>query len=123
MACILVVDDDEKLAEGLCEVLELSGFDCRRASGAKEAAVLAAELKPAFAITDIQLPDGDGFSVCAGVKAARPDARVLIMSGRAPTAEERLLGQKAGADGYLSKPFDPGALSARVREILSEKTK
>ncbi|MDD2772800.1 MAG: response regulator transcription factor [Elusimicrobiales bacterium] len=116
---ILVVDDDAKLGEGLCEVLELEGFVCARAATAQEAVRLAAQLKPSVVLTDLQLPDSNGFQLCQSVKKISRDTVIIMMTGRFLSTEEKTQGLQLGADDYITKPFDLRELSARIRSILA----
>jgi DNA-binding response OmpR family regulator len=118
---ILIVDDDANLGDGLCEVLELEGFNCARAGTALDAIKQLMQLKPALVLTDLQLPDSDGFKLSQNVKKLCPGTVVIMMTGRSLTTAERENGLKMGTDDYLTKPFDLSQLSVRIRQILAKK--
>ena len=119
---ILIVDDDANLGDGLCEVLELEGFTCVRAGTALEAIKQVMQLKPVLVLTDLQLPDSDGFTLSQNIKKLCPGAMVIMMTGRSLTTAERDSGVARGVDDYLTKPFDLSQLSVRIRKILAGKT-
>ncbi|MFA5162143.1 MAG: response regulator transcription factor [Elusimicrobiales bacterium] len=120
---VLVVDDDANFAEGLCETLELEGFNCAHAGTAADGIRLAAHLAPDAALTDFQLPDATGFAFCASIKKVVPSASVILMTGRSLTDEEKKQGFALGAGDYLTKPFDVRELAAAIRRLLSQKEK
>ena len=116
---LLVIDDDAHLRESLAEVLELDGFECRQAGGAKDGIELAMKLNPQVVIMDIQLPDSSGFQICATLRKHSRDTILIMMTGRFLSAEEKTQGFELGADEYITKPFDLTELSIRIRQLLS----
>ncbi|MFA6582765.1 MAG: response regulator [Elusimicrobiaceae bacterium] len=120
---VLIVDDDVNLRESLCEIFEISDISASCVDSALAALRAGTSLRPKVVITDYQLPDGNGHQVCANLKKMVCDVHVLVMTGRAFTAEEKAEGEAAGVDGYLLKPFDLAALSGNVKKILSGEKK
>lgn len=116
---ILVADDDTDIREFIELNLTLEGFEVVSAKDGEQALAVARDRSPSLAILDVMMPKIDGVGVC---KALRSDARTASMSVIMLTAKtlssDRLLGLTAGADDYISKPFDPAELIARVRTTL-----
>lgn len=116
---ILVADDDTDIREFIELNLTLEGFDVVAARDGDEALRVARERAPALAILDVMMPKMDGVAVC---RALRTDARTasvsVIMLTAKTLSSDRLVGLTAGADDYISKPFDPAELIARVRTTL-----
>jgi len=114
---VLVVDDDSELLPLVAYALRQSGYlALEAASGEQGLAVLAAE-RPDLLILDLNLPGIDGLEVCRRMRASGDRTPVLMLTVR--TAEEsQVQGLDAGADDYLTKPFSPRTLLARVRALL-----
>ena len=116
MATILVVDDERKIAQLIRDYLEAAGFAVATAADGREALMRARTEHPDLVVLDLGLPDVSGDDVCRAVRAAS-DAPIVIVSARHSEQEKvRLL--DAGADDYLTKPFGPAELAARVRAHL-----
>ena len=113
---ILVVDDDAKIVRLVRTYLERAGYDVLEASDGESAVRLAAEADPALLVLDLMLPVVDGLSVLETIRL-RADTPVIILSARGTTAD-RIAGLTVGADDYLSKPFSPAELVARVQRVL-----
>ena len=120
---ILIIDDDNHLRESLAEVLDLQGFTCYQAANAKSGIDSAKKHKPDVVIMDIQLPDSSGFQICQELRRFSKEFILIMMTGRFLSAEEKTQGFALGADEYLTKPFDLGELSIRIRQLLSRKGK
>lgn len=113
---ILVVDDERPIAEILKFSFEREGFEVEVAYDGEEAVVKAKASSFHLVILDIMLPKMDGFSVC---KEIRTFSSVPILMLTAKEAEvDKVLGLELGADDYVTKPFSPRELIARVRAIL-----
>jgi len=112
--CVLLVEDEPSM-QIVCRVnLESEGFRVVLASDGKEALALAVSERPDLVLLDVMLPDLGGFDV-----AERLDAPVVFLSARASELDlER--GRRSGAMDYVTKPFDPLGLPARLREDLEE---
>jgi len=116
---LLVVEDDEPLAEGLCGNLKLEGFSTHWVASGEAALVELAERSDDFEllILDIMLPGIDGFEVCRQLRADGNLIPILFLTARGSDAD-RILGLQLGADDYLTKPFLVEELALRVRGIL-----
>lgn len=113
---ILVVDDDPQIRDVLGMALERAGFSTVMARDGAEGLAQARSMKPALAVLDIGLPEMDGLELC---KAIRRDSDVPILFLTARDDEvDRILGLELGGDDYVTKPFSPRELVARVRAIL-----
>lgn len=97
------------------------GYDCAVASTAAEGLAACERGKPDLVLLDVNLPDGDGISVCKRLKAAHAlrHIPVLILTGEALDVENRVSGLEAGAEDYMLKPFLPRELASRVKTILA----
>lgn len=113
---ILVVDDDPRLRDLLRVALERAGFAVLTAGDGQSALVRAARDRPDLVVLDIGLPELDGLEVCRRIRA-RSDLPVLFLTARDDEID-RVLGLELGADDYVTKPFSPREVVARVRAIL-----
>ncbi len=116
MATILVVDDEISIQELVKLYLEKEGFRVESAGSGKEALQLLDALKPSLVVLDIMLPDMSGFDVCRELRQ-RADVPVLMLTARKDDID-KILGLEMGADDYLTKPFNPRELVARIRAVL-----
>jgi two-component system response regulator BaeR len=113
---ILIVEDEQKLADLLADYLKASGFEVHTLPDAKGADAWVRSNKPALILLDIMLPGKDGMEIC---KDVRKYSRVPIIMVTARVEEiDRLLGLELGADDYICKPFSPREVVARVKAIL-----
>ncbi len=117
VAKILYVEDDRDLAKSLKEWLEVKNFAVDMAFCAEEAQNLLAVNDYDLIILDWNLPDGDGVSICRSYRAKNGNALVLLLTSRSST-DEKVEGLEAGADDYLTKPFQSVELLARLRALL-----
>lgn len=113
---ILVVEDDESVSSFIREYLEQNGYVVLLAETAAEMRQAFSRAEPALVILDLMLPDGDGLEL---IKEIRLESRVpvIMLTGRSDLVD-KVVGLEVGADDYLSKPFEPRELLARVRSIL-----
>jgi len=117
MARILVVEDEPRLARGLQDDLTLEGFEVEVAGDGAEATKRARERPFDLIILDVMLPKKDGFEVCRELR--REGLRTPIIMLTARTGEsEKVLGLEVGADDYVTKPFSPRELRARIKAVL-----
>lgn len=113
---ILVVDDEKKIVEVVKSYLERDGYIVYEAYNGKDAVRLFEEVKPALIVLDLMMPDMTGEEVC---KVIRKKSRVPIIMLTAKIDEESILkGFGIGADDYVTKPFSPRQLMARVTALL-----
>jgi len=113
---ILIVEDEKKLVNVLKAYLEQAGFAVVTASDGQQALTVFRHEKPALVLLDLNLPVLDGLDVC---RALRKDSAVPIVMVTARIEEtDRLIGLELGADDYVSKPFSPREVVARVRAVL-----
>jgi two-component system KDP operon response regulator KdpE len=112
---VLVVDDDPQLSRALRITLHAAGYDVGTARDGRTALKRAAVDHPDLVILDLGLPDLDGTEVLAGLRPWFPGP-VLVLSARADS-QDKVGALDAGADDYVSKPFDMGELLARLRAL------
>jgi DNA-binding response OmpR family regulator len=116
MSKILVVDDDPGIVKVVRAYLEQAGFQVLVAYDGKKAMHIARHDKPDLVVLDLMLPEMDGWDVC---RALRKESNVPIIMLTARVEEtDRLIGLELGADDYVTKPFSPRELVARVRSVL-----
>ena len=119
MAEVLVVDDDPDIRMLVAFALEDSGYSVRQASDGEKALAALEAKAPDLMVCDVMMPGLDGFGVLRGMKGRRlaPNTKVIMLTCK---TEERdhLRGWELGADEYLTKPFDPEELVARVKWLL-----
>jgi DNA-binding response OmpR family regulator len=114
---VLVVEDDDQIADLLALYLGQAGFAVARAGDGYGGLRLAAERGPALVVVDIGLPGGiDGLEVCRRLRADG-DVPVLVLTARGDE-DDRVTGFAYGADDYVTKPFSPRELVARVQAIV-----
>jgi len=118
-ADILVVDDDAMVARTIERTLRAGGFRVQVANSGVEALRIAHRKPPALMVLDVMMPGMDGFEVCRHVRIdpLLRDLPVLFLTARSKE-EDRIEGLRAGADDYLTKPFNLDELYLRVRAIL-----
>ena len=116
MKTILVVDDERNIVDLLRLYLEKEGFAVIAAGDGEEALALHRRHDPDLVILDLMLPKIDGFEVCREIRR-QGDTPVLMLTARADDIDA-IVGLELGADDYVTKPFNPRALVARVKAIL-----
>ncbi|MFF5791389.1 MULTISPECIES: MtrAB system response regulator MtrA [unclassified Paeniglutamicibacter] len=115
-ARILVVDDDEALAEMIGIVLQNDGFEAVFCYDGAKALGIFREVKPDLVLLDLMLPGLDGIEVCKLIRA-EDDVPIVMLTAKSDTADV-VRGLESGADDYVPKPFKPAELVARVRARL-----
>jgi DNA-binding response OmpR family regulator len=113
---VLVVEDDEEIADVLRRSLRAEGYEVRTSADGVEALDAAAGFVPDLVVLDLGLPLMDGVEVCRRLRA-EGDVPILMLTARAET-EDRVGGLDSGADDYLVKPFERVELLARIRALL-----
>ena len=116
---ILVVDDETNIVELARLYLEQEGFRVQAASDGAAAIELIARQPPALMVLDLMLPEVDGWEVCRRVRAGKvaPDLPIIMLTARDDDVD-KIVGLELGADDYVTKPFNPRELVARVKAIL-----
>ncbi|MBI3691608.1 MAG: response regulator, partial [Mycolicibacterium aromaticivorans] len=114
---VLMVDDDPDVRTSVARGLRHSGFDVRVAATGKEALRLLANENHDALVLDVQMPELDGVAVVTALRALGNDIPICVLSAR-DTVNDRIAGLEAGADDYLTKPFDLGELVARLHALL-----
>lgn len=112
----LVVDDEPPLVRLLSAYLEREGFEVSTAADGEQALRLAQERRPDVVVLDLMLPGIDGIEVCRRIRSFS-DAYIVMLSARAEETD-KIVGLSTGADDYVTKPFSPGELVARIRAML-----
>jgi len=113
---ILVVDDDPHIREVVQFALEKAGLEVIEASDGQQALALFKKSAPALIVLDITMPEMDGLAVCREIRKSS-DVPILFLSSRTDEVD-RIVGLEIGGDDYVSKPFSPRELVARVQAIL-----
>ncbi len=113
---ILVVDDEANIRELICLYLRQAGFEPVEAESGRVALELHRSESPDLVILDLMLPERDGWEVCREIRASADTPIIMLTARDAET--EKLLGFALGADDYVTKPFEPRELVARVRAVL-----
>jgi DNA-binding response OmpR family regulator len=113
---ILVVDDEPIVREVVCRYLQRESFETLEAADGDEALRLLRSQDVDLVVLDVMLPGTDGLELCRWIRS-RSGLPVIMLTGRAEVTD-RIVGLELGADDYLTKPFSPRELTARVRTVL-----
>jgi DNA-binding response OmpR family regulator len=113
---ILVVEDEGSIASFVSLYLKNAGYTVRTASTGSEALSQVAAQMPGLIVLDLMLPDIDGIEVCKRIRQSS-DVPILMLTARDEDVD-KIIGLEVGADDYLTKPFNPRELVARVKSIL-----
>jgi len=113
---ILVVDDEPKIVKQARDYLEKSGFRVVTAGDGETALAVARYERPDLIVLDLNLPGLDGLDVCRALRR-QSDVPIIMLTARVDETD-RLIGLELGADDYITKPFSPRELVARVRAVL-----
>lgn len=117
MARILIVEDDEAIAVALEDDLRLEGYDVEVVQDGEAAVRRGREGRFDLVLLDVMLPKKDGFDVCRELRKAGIETKILMLTARAAESE-KVLGLDFGADDYITKPYSPKELRARIRAHL-----
>ena len=119
MTRCLVVDDDPELLQSVCDYLRRFGFEALAAASAAQMRERIAQGGVDVVVLDVMLPDGDGLAMCTAMRQAPETAQmpVLMLTAQGDPGS-RVLGLELGADDYVSKPFEPRELVARIKAVL-----
>ncbi len=113
---VLLIDDDDRLADMLGQYLRTRGFEVEHRADASSGLRTAQDKRFDVLVLDVMLPDFDGFEVLRRLRA-KSDVPVLMLTARGEDTD-RIVGLELGADDYLPKPFNPRELVARIQAIL-----
>jgi DNA-binding response OmpR family regulator len=116
MTTVLVVDDEAIVREVVVKYLRREGYRTLEAGDGNLARELVESERPDLVVLDLMLPGTDGLAVCRWIRA-RSDVPVIMLTARGEEAD-RIVGLELGADDYVTKPFSPRELAARVRTVL-----
>lgn len=117
---ILIVDDEKDLVSLVSLHMKMAGYDVLSAANGEKALEIAEEEKPDLIILDLMLPKVDGWEVCRRLREESNIEKVpvIMLTARAET-DDKLKGFEVGADDYVTKPFSPRELVARVKRVLA----
>ncbi|MBM3570744.1 MAG: ActR/PrrA/RegA family redox response regulator transcription factor [Alphaproteobacteria bacterium] len=110
---LLLVDDDVPLLQRLASAMQKRGFDVRTADSVAQGLSAAKSAPPAYAVVDLRLADGSGLDVVSALRTARPDMRIIMLTGYGNIATA-VAAVKAGAVDYLPKPADADAIEGAL---------
>ena len=113
---VLVVEDETSIASFVAAYLKNAGYAVRTASTAQAALAELASEPPALIVLDLNLPDGDGVELCRHIRKGS-DVPILMLTARDEDVD-KIIGLEVGADDYMTKPFNPRELVARVKSVL-----
>ncbi len=116
MATVLVVDDEPIVREVVVRYLQRDGYETLEAADGHRARELLEQSLPSLVVLDLMLPGIDGIALCRWIRS-RSDVPVIMLTARGEEAD-RIVGLEIGADDYVTKPFSPRELTARVRSVL-----
>jgi DNA-binding response OmpR family regulator len=114
---ILIVEDEESILMALTDDLTLEGYDVAAARDGLQGLSMAREQRYDLILLDIMLPKLDGFEVCKQLRTAGADTPILMLTAKSLEID-KVLGLELGADDYVTKPFSPRELLARVKALL-----
>jgi DNA-binding response OmpR family regulator len=117
---VLVVEDESSIASFVALYLKNAGYGVKTAATGGEALSDVATVTPALIVLDLMLPDIDGIEVCRRIRKSS-DVPILMLTARDEDVD-KIIGLEVGADDYLTKPFNPRELVARVKSILRRST-
>jgi DNA-binding response OmpR family regulator len=117
---VLVVEDEASIASFVSLYLKNAGYDVRTAANGAEAIAAVASSQPSLIVLDLMLPDIDGIEICRRIRQ-KSDVPILMLTARDEDVD-KIIGLEVGADDYMTKPFNPRELVARVKSILRRAT-
>jgi DNA-binding response OmpR family regulator len=117
MARILIVEDEPDIAMALCDDLTVEGHQVELVADGAVAASRGREPGWDLIVLDVMLPHKDGFEVCRSLRRSGVDTPIIMLTAKTQEAE-KVLGLELGADDYVTKPFSPRELRARIKAVL-----
>jgi DNA-binding response OmpR family regulator len=116
---VLIADDDHDIVRFLALNLRLEGFEVVVANDGQDALDKALDVRPSLILLDTMMPRMDGYEVCSRLRDERPEARIPVIMLTAKSMEaDRSMAYTAGADDWVTKPFDPADLVSKVKNHL-----
>jgi DNA-binding response OmpR family regulator len=117
---VLVVEDEASIASFVALYLKNAGYEVRTAANGTEALSAVGSSQPSLIVLDLMLPDIDGIEICRRIRQSS-DVPILMLTARDEDVD-KIIGLEVGADDYMTKPFNPRELVARVKSILRRAT-
>jgi two-component system alkaline phosphatase synthesis response regulator PhoP len=114
---ILLVDDEPSIVQLVRMYLEREALHVQTAANGEEALAAVQRLRPGLVVLDVMLPKLDGFEVCRRLRSANNPVPIIMLTARDEDID-KIIGLELGADDYLTKPFNPHELVARIKAIL-----
>ena len=114
---VMIADDDADIVRFVALNLRLEGFDVVVADNGQDALDTALDAWPALILLDTMMPRMDGYEVCSRFRDQRPDTPVIMLTAKSRDAD-RAMAFTAGADDWVTKPFDPADLVSKVKDHL-----
>ncbi len=116
---ILIVDDELCITHSLSFLFQTEGYECFTALNAMEAEEILEEERPGLIFLDVNMPEKDGYALCRDIrnKPEFKDAHIIMLSAMGQETDTKL-GLEAGANEYITKPFDPVLLRKKAKDIL-----
>ena len=114
---VLLIEDEETIAEMVRGFFERAGYRLVHAKSGEDGLARVADRSPKVVLLDLNLPGIDGVEVCRRIRATGSDVPVIMLTAR-DTEVDKVLGLEMGADDYVTKPFSPRELLARVKAVL-----
>src|SRR5215218_1602154 len=116
MSTVLVVDDEPIVREVVVRYLHVAGYRTLEAGDGDLARTLIERERPNLVVLDLMLPGTDGLSLCRWIRSSS-DVPIIMLTARGEEVD-RIVGLELGADDYVTKPFSPRELAARVRTVM-----
>jgi two-component system, OmpR family, alkaline phosphatase synthesis response regulator PhoP len=114
---ILLIEDEPGLVLTISDLLELEGYEVESSLDGESGLAIALEKRFDLIVLDVMLPRKSGFDVCRQLRQQGIDAAIVMLTARGQVVD-RVVGLKLGADDYVTKPFDPAELLARIEALL-----
>ena len=114
---VLIADDDRDIVRFVALNLRLEGFEVVVADNGQDALDKALDVRPNLVLLDTMMPCMDGYEVCSRLRDERPDTPVIMLTAKSLDAD-RAMAFTAGADDWVTKPFDPADLVSKVKDHL-----
>ncbi len=119
---LLIVDDEKDLVETVAFRLKALGYEVIAAYDGQQGLDMARKENPDLIILDLMLPKIDGYKVCRMLKFDEKFKKIpIIMFSARAQENDKKMGMEVGADAYITKPFEPSALLAKIQELIGEK--